>query len=118
MTDLITRLSKLDAPDREVDRSQVSARSIVERTIASALPEGSPLPYASIEKASFEGRNSIVASLTMFDGLPAVCRLNRWAFGWSLGYDSLPGGDMSLDGSSWKRIALLRAKEVSDAQTI
>ncbi len=82
---------------------QATARTILEQTIASVLPEGSPLPYASIDKASFEGRNSIVASMTMFDGLAAVCRLNRWAFGWSLGYDSLPGGDISLENGVWER---------------
>lgn len=112
---LIDRLPKMDGPDREV-RQPRSARTIVEQTIASALPEGSPLPYASIDKASFEGRNSIVASLTMFDGLPAVCRLNRWEFGWTLGYDSLPGGDMSVESGSWERIALLRAKEASHGE--
>lgn len=83
---------------------KLTAREIVQQTISSALPDGSPLPYANIGKAAFEGRNSIVASLTMFDGLPAVCRLNRWPLGWSLGYDSMPGGDISLENGSWARV--------------
>lgn len=87
--------------------SQATAKAILVQTIASALPERSPLPYASIDKAGFEGRNSIVASLTMFDGLPAVCRLNRWAFGWSLGYESMPGGDIFLENGAWVRIPRL-----------
>ncbi|ELT50235.1 hypothetical protein CN884_07395 [Ochrobactrum sp. 30A/1000/2015] len=85
--------------------SQATARAIVEQTISAALPAGSPLPYASIGKAAFEGRNSIVASLTMFDGLPAVCRLKRWAFGWSKGWDSLPGGDISIENGAWARVS-------------
>lgn len=82
----------------------MTARDILTETFSASLPEGSPLPFSQIVTARFDGKSSIVADLIMFDGLPAVARLNRWAMGWSLGYDTMQGGDISLDNGKWARV--------------
>lgn len=81
------------------------ATAIINETMRDCLPAGAPLSFKEIIDASFQGKNRIIANVTMFDGLPATLHLNRWAYGWSHGWDSMPGGDCYLDDDgAWKRV--------------
>lgn len=80
------------------------AAQIVNEVSAAILPPRSPLPFTEIVGARFEGRGKITADVIMFDGAPATMRLTSWAFGWSHGWDSLPGGDISLEANGWVRV--------------
>ena len=79
------------------------AFEIARDTLVNSLPPGVPPYFASIDTAAFDGK-SVVAALTMFDGQPAVARFRRWAYGWSLGWDSMPGGDVSFENGRWVRV--------------
>ena len=82
----------------------VRAKDIVIQTNTASLPPGAPLPFDKIISARFDGANQIVASVVMFDGQRADMRLKRWAFGWSCGWDAMPGGDISLENGAWQRV--------------
>lgn len=84
-------------------KSSPKAEKIVRETLLGALPPEAQPSFMSIAHARYEGRDKIVATLTMFDAMPAVVHLNRWAFGWSHGWDWLPGGDISWEGDRWVR---------------
>ena len=79
------------------------ATLIVEDVAKASLPDGAPLFFREVRSARFEGKNRVTADVIMFDGLPATIRLTRWAFGWSKGWDSMPGGDIYLEAGQWKR---------------
>lgn len=85
--------------------SRAKAIAIINETMTACLPKGAPLSFSEIVFASFQGKNRIVAHVIMFDGLPAVLHLNRWAYGWSHGWDSMSGGDCYLDDGTWKRVS-------------
>ena len=82
----------------------VRAKDIVIHTNTASLPPGAPLPFGEIISARFDGANQIVASVVMFDGQRADMRLKRWEFGWSRGWDAMPGGDISLENGAWQRV--------------
>lgn len=81
-----------------------TARDLVVSVSSSIIPPGAPFPFAEIIGARFEGKNTATADVVMFDGLPAKMRLTRWAYGWSHGWDSMPGGDISLEECGWVRV--------------
>ena len=82
----------------------MTAKDIVIQINTDSLPPGAPLPFCKILSARFVGANQIEASVVMFDGQRADMRLKRWAFGWSRGWDAMPGGDISLENGMWQRV--------------
>lgn len=82
----------------------MTAKDIIIQINTDSLPTGAPLPFGKILSARFDGANQIVASVVMFDGQRADMRLKRWVFGWSRGWDAMPGGDISLENGVWQRI--------------
>lgn len=85
--------------------SRARAIATITETMMACLPDGAPLSFTQITDAAFEGKNRIIATVIMLDGIPAILHLNRWALGWSHGWDSMPGGDCYLDdGGMWKRV--------------
>lgn len=82
----------------------MKATDIVTAVSTAIIPPGAPLPFVEIKGARFEGPNKITADVVMFDGRPARMRLTKWAFGWSHGWDSIPGGDISLEAGGWERV--------------
>lgn len=89
----------------------LQATDIVMAASRAVLPEGSPLPFTEVKSAAFAPpqKSQVVAEVVMFDGLPATMRLTKWRYGWSIGWDEMPGGDCSLEGEEWVRVA--RAQE-------
>lgn len=82
----------------------MNAIDVVSQTMRACTPPNAPLSFTKITRAAFRGKNCIVANVVMFDGLPATLRLNRWAYGWSHGWDDMPGGDCFLDDDDvWMR---------------
>lgn len=82
----------------------IRAEQIVRDTLAAALPPGSPMIFKSIERAAFDAKRTIVAHLTMFDGVPGVVRLEQWALGWSIGWDDVGLLPASLEDGAWRRV--------------
>lgn len=82
----------------------MKAIDIVQSVARSVLPPDAPLPFVEVKGARFHGKDNITANVIMFDGLPAVMHLSRWSLGWSYGWDSMPGGDISLEGGAWERV--------------
>lgn len=80
------------------------AREIVQRTLADCLPPEVPASYKKIAAARFTGRNSIVATLVMFDDLPGIVHLTRWRYGWSHRWEWLPGQYLVWADGIWQRI--------------
>ena len=82
---------------------KTTASDIVRETLLACLPPDVPSSFAEIVSARFEGKRKIIASLVMFDGMPAEVHLHQWRYGWSHGYDYLPGGNISWEGGEWVR---------------
>lgn len=80
----------------------MSAREVALATMQAALPDGCPMP-GRIMLARFHGKNKITADVLLFDGERGTACFSRWAFGWSYGWERLPGGDISFEGGAWKR---------------
>lgn len=81
------------------------ASEIVLQTMRACTPPDAPLSFSEVIRASFRTKNCIVANVVMFDGLPATLRLDRWAYGWSHGWNEMYGGACFLDDDGvWKRV--------------
>lgn len=85
-----------------------SAHDIAHVTMRDALPPGSPLP-GTITAARFVNKNEVTANVTLFDGLSGVAHFRQWSLGWSYGWDTLEGGDISLEGGEWTRVHITPA---------
>lgn len=81
----------------------MGARDIAVGTMQAALPDGCPMP-GEILAARFDGKNRITADVVLFDGQPGTAVFRRWEFGWSYGWDNLPGGDISFEKGAWQRV--------------
>lgn len=94
------------APPREAKRKvegKETAEAIVRRTLTECLPPDVPTSFKKITAARFKGRNSIVATLEMYDGLPGIVHLERWLYGWSHRWEWTPGEYLMWDGKQWQR---------------
>lgn len=83
---------------RERDR----AEHLVRKVLMDCLPPGIPPSFKKIVSARYVGRNKAVATLVMFDDLPSVVYLSRWAYGWSHRWELDWGAIFWRDGG-WVR---------------
>jgi hypothetical protein len=81
--------------------------AVVKETLLACLPDGVPPSFRTVDSAALAGHGrgqTITATLTMFDGLPATVRLSRWSLGWSHQFTEMPGGAASFAEGQWRRL--------------
>lgn len=79
------------------------------------LPEGVPLSFTLVSARWITRRKRAVATVTMFDGLPAELEVWAWAKGAGRAHhwNSMSGGAASFEGGRWVRVDELERGEAA-----
>lgn len=86
----------------ERSRERGRAEHLVRQVLMDCLPPGVPPSFKKIASARYIGKTKAVATLVMFDDLPSVVHLSRWAHGWSHRWELDWGAIFWRDGA-WVR---------------
>ena len=86
-------------------RRRESSEDCITRVLMDVLPGGVPPSFRRVVRSSFTGDRRVVATLEMFDGLPAEVEAWQWRpDGWAHRWLQLDGGDLSWEDGQWVRV--------------